>query len=113
IFISDGEPTTNATSTQINTISTAGYTIDAVGLNVAGSQSAVNALNALDSDHSYTNVVNPSDLTAVVGSLAGSGVVQSAAGNDIINGGAGNDIIFGDVMNTDTLRAAAGLSATT
>ncbi|WP_157223912.1 Ig-like domain-containing protein [Afipia broomeae] len=118
IFISDGEPTTDATAAQINTITGTGagqygYTIEAVGLNVAGSQSAVDALNALDSGHSYTNVVNPSDLTGVVGSLAGSGVVQSAAGNDIINGGAGKDIIYGDVMNTDVLRAAAGLSAAT
>ncbi|WP_425994501.1 Ig-like domain-containing protein [Afipia sp. DC4300-2b1] len=118
IFISDGEPTTNATQTQINTITGTGagqygYTIEAVGLNVAGSPNAVAALNALDSGHSYTNVVNPSDLTGVVGSLAGSGVVQSAAGNDIINGGAGKDIIYGDVMNTDVLRAAAGLSAAT
>ncbi|EGP07509.1 flagellar hook-length control protein [Bradyrhizobiaceae bacterium SG-6C] len=118
IFISDGEPTTNATQTQINTITGTGagqygYTIEAVGLNVAGSPNAVAALNALDSGHSYTNVVNPSDLTGVVGSLAGSGVVQSAAGNDVINGGAGKDIIYGDVMNTDVLRAAAGLSAAT
>ncbi|MET0437516.1 MAG: DUF5801 repeats-in-toxin domain-containing protein [Devosia sp.] len=113
IFISDGEPSTNATQTQINTITGAGYTIEAVGLNVAGSQNAVNALNALDSGGAYTNVVNPSDLTGVVGSLAGSGTVQSAAGGDTINGGAGKDIIFGDVINTDALRAAAGLSAAT
>ncbi|MGB5856058.1 MAG: VWA domain-containing protein, partial [Oceanisphaera sp.] len=75
---------------------------------------AISALAILDQiegeNGQAVNVNSAEELNNVVGDLGGSfGLV--AAGDDTIIGGNGDDLIFGDVLFTDALAVAAGLSA--
>ena len=100
-------------TSEVGNIISSGYTIDAVGISVG-----TTALNLLSQVEGVTgdgadNVTTASQLSTVIGNLAGGSTIQAAAGNDVINGGDdGNDIIFGDALNTDTLAASHGLAAT-
>ncbi len=97
---------------EVGNIIAAHYTLEAVGINVAAS--ALNLLSQVEgaTGDGADNVTTASQLSDVIGHLAGGSIIQTAAGNDVINGGVdGNDIIFGDVPNTDALAATYGLAA--
>ncbi|MDD3652051.1 type I secretion C-terminal target domain-containing protein, partial [Immundisolibacter sp.] len=145
LFISDGEPTYhyvgNGTSTlggngssfdantvlhitgtgdgdtvsEIGLIQSAGFNIQAVGINVT--ETALDVLDQVEGqlpgdpgNHASDNITTAEQLAAVVGQISGGGTVATQAGSDVIVGGHGNDIIFGDAPYTDTLAHAQGLS---
>ncbi|MFG0382940.1 VWA domain-containing protein, partial [Pseudomonas sp. zbq_18] len=87
--------------------------IQAVGINV--SASALDILNQVEGEPGNinpdvaTNVTSGNQLQSVLLNFNPETVLADA-GNDRIEGGDGNDLIFGDVLFTDNLAAAAGLS---
>ena len=114
VFISDGEPNGGgAFADEVTAIEAGGvWQIEAVGINVSA-----NNLNTLDtvegedtSSTAATNIDTAEDLESVIGELTGAANVFTEAGNDDISGAGGNDLIFGDVVKTDALAAAQGLS---
>ncbi|MDD2159550.1 type I secretion C-terminal target domain-containing protein [Pseudomonas sp. MIL19] len=87
--------------------------IEAVGIAVGGT-----ALDILNQVEGMAGNVNPDVATNVTSGDQLQDVllnfnpetVLADAGNDLIEGGDGDDLIFGDVLFTDVLGAAAGLS---
>ena len=145
LFISDGEPTYhyvgNGTSeiagpgntldpvaiehitgsgdgdtvSEVGAILGAGFTIEAVGINVG--EAALDVLDQVEGqppgdpgDHSADNIVTAEELTEVIGDITGGGTAFETVGNDHISGGGGNDLIFGDAPFTDDLADAQGLT---
>ena len=87
------------------------FTIEAVGISV--NQDALTLLTQLEgAGGAATNVTSAEELNDVIGELTGASTVSIAAGDDIVMGNAGDDLIFGDVLFTDELATAAGLSVT-
>lgn len=87
------------------------FTIEAVGISV--NQDALTLLSQLEgAGGAATNVTSAEELNDVIGELTGASTVSIAAGDDIVMGNAGDDLIFGDVLFTDELATAAGLSVT-
>ncbi|WP_280140411.1 VCBS domain-containing protein [Pseudomonas borbori] len=87
--------------------------IQAVGINVGGS--ALDILNQIEGELSSvnpdvaSNITTGEQLASVLADFNPETQLYDA-GNDSILGGAGDDLIFGDVLYTDVLAAAAGLS---
>ena len=87
--------------------------IQAVGINVGGT--ALNILNQVEGEPANvnpdvaTNVTSGDQLQNVLLNFNPETVLADA-GNDRIEGGEGDDLIFGDVLFTDSLAVAAGLS---
>lgn len=120
----DTRPGDRDTISEIGLIQAAGFTIEAVGINVGGDpldvldqEAALDLLDQVEGAapgspgaHAADNVTSAEQLSALVGQLTGAQVVVDAAGNDVITGGAGDDLIFGDVPHTDALATAQGLT---
>jgi len=85
------------------------FTIESIGINVSNTNLAL--LSQVEgSGGSATNVTTTEQLRSVIGELSGASTIHDKAGNDHIEGGDGDDLIFGDVLNTDALAQAQGLS---
>jgi len=134
VFVSDGAPNYalddfgNATSVEaqdaidhclgvddstneVGSIEGAGFTIEAVGINVG--ETALDYLDQVEGaapgspgNHAADSIDTAEELTAIIGELAGGQIIQNAASNDTIVAGDGNDILFGDVPFTDDLADA-------
>ena len=91
-----------------------GWSIEAIGINVTSGNLArlsdiEDGVSGAAGGGSATNVTSAEQLAAVVSVLGGS-TAPAAAGNDTINAGDGADIVFGDVLHTDSLATARGVS---
>jgi Ca2+-binding RTX toxin-like protein len=98
---------------EINTITTAGFKIDAVGVDVGAPALSILSQVEGPSGDGATNATSPTDLHSVVLSIAGGTTSLTPAGADVLTGGNGNDLMFGDVPFTDHLRDITGLSSAT
>ncbi|MDT8442744.1 MAG: VWA domain-containing protein, partial [Desulfuromonadales bacterium] len=126
LFISDGEPNralnnsgsvinvntqdainqiTGADgSNEVATIENAGFTIEAIGINV--NSTALNYLDQVEgSGGDADNITTAEQLSDLVSDLAGATTTEKAVGADHLIGGDSDDIIFGDTPNTDALNS--------
>jgi Ca2+-binding RTX toxin-like protein len=138
VFVSDGEPNYalnhdgNAISVsahnaidhilgiddstnEVGDIESAGFTIEAVGINVG--ETALDYLDQVEGEapgspgnHAADSVTTAEDMNDVIGQLSSGDIIPDPAANDDISGGDGDDIIFGDVLNTDQLADDKDLS---
>ena len=83
---------------------------EVVSVGISVGQVALDNLNAIDTDGSATNIVNPNDLQVVL-DAANPLNRLSEVGDDELVGEAGRDIIFGDSVFTDILADAQGLDS--
>ena len=95
------------TTNEVGSIEGAGFTIEAVGINITN-MTYLDQVEGPGGD--ADNITTAEQLTAIIGELAGGQIIQNAASNDTIMAGDGNDILFGDVPFTDTLADAEGLT---
>ncbi len=91
-----------------------GYGIEAIGINVTADNLArlsdvEDGVAGAGGGGSATNATTAEQLAAAL-TVVGGTTILSPAGNDTINGGGGDDIVFGDVLFTDAVATALGVS---